>query len=228
MSKEGRMKRKNIFGIVMGIIVVICILMAMVQFKKERITQKDNVTVLPGGVTIKKIEDDEEYDISKNYYKDYDDTGLETYVITAVFDYDSETEYIKEIRDADICEYIYKNGDGNAEIKVTGKQRKKWLEGAKKNIDNVLERMEKEDMCNFMVDEDYERLTVKMTKQYSPQTFYEDVKSVLYNEEIVQVFSGVEDWSVHFIVENMNTGYELVNVQYPQEGWNIDEDTWDE
>ncbi|WP_075679684.1 hypothetical protein [Roseburia sp. 831b] len=222
------MKRKNIFGIVMGIIVVICILMAMVQFKKERITQKDNVTVLPGGVTIKKIEDDEEYDISKNYYKDYDDTGLETYVITAVFDYDSETEYIKEIRDADICEYIYKNGDGNAEIKVTGKQRKKWLEGAKKNIDNVLERMEKEDMCNFMVDEDYERLTVKMTKQYSPQTFYEDVKSVLYNEEIVQVFSGVEDWSVHFIVENMNTGYELVNVQYPQEGWNIDEDTWDE
>ena len=98
----------------------------------------------------------------------------------------------------------------------------------KKNIDNVLERMEKEDMCNFMVDEDYERLTVKMTKQYSPQTFYEDVKSVLYNEEIVQVFSGVEDWSVHFIVENMNTGYELVNVQYPQEGWNIDEDTWDE
>ena len=79
------MKRKNIFGIVMGIIVVICILMAMVQFKKERITQKDNVTVLPGGVTIKKIEDDEEYDISKNYYKDYDDTGLETYVITAVF-----------------------------------------------------------------------------------------------------------------------------------------------
>ncbi len=222
------MKRKNIFGIVMGIIVVICILMAMVQFKKEQITQKDNVTVLPGGVTIKKIEDDEEYDISKNYYKDYDDTGLETYVITAVFDYDSETEYIKEIRDADICEYIYKNGDGNAEIKVTGKQRKKWLEGAKKNIDNVLERMEKEDMCNFMVDEDCERLTVKMTKQYSPQTFYEDVKSVLYNEEIVQVFSGVEDWSVHFIVENMNTGYELVNVQYPQEGWNIDEDTWDE
>ena len=62
------MKRKNIFGIVMGIIVVICILMAMVQFKKERITQKDNVTVLPGGVTIKKIEDDEEYDAAANAF----------------------------------------------------------------------------------------------------------------------------------------------------------------
>ena len=44
---------------------------------------------------------------------------------------------------------------------------------------------------------------------------------MLYNEEIVQVFSGVEDWSVHFIVENMNTGYELVNVNYPQEEWKI-------
>ena len=46
--------------------------MAMVQFKREQITQnegditqKDNVTVLPGGVTIKKIDDDEEYDIRK-------------------------------------------------------------------------------------------------------------------------------------------------------------------
>lgn len=28
----------------------------------------------------------------------------------------------------------------------------------------------------------------------------------------------MEDWSVHFVVQNMNTGYELVNVQYPQEG----------
>ena len=64
------MKRKNISGTIVGVVIVICVLMAMVQFKKEQITQKDNVTVLPGGVTIKKIEDDEEYDISKNYYKD--------------------------------------------------------------------------------------------------------------------------------------------------------------
>ena len=67
------MKRRNIFGIAMGIIVVICILMAMVQFKKEQIAQsevdaaqKEDVTVLPDGVAIKKVDDDEDYDTSKN------------------------------------------------------------------------------------------------------------------------------------------------------------------
>ena len=118
------MKRRNIFGIAMGIIVVVCILMAMVQFKKDQanIAQKENVTELPGGITIRKLDDDEDYDISKNYYKDYDDTGLEKYEITKIFDYDSEAEYIKEVREANICEYIYKNEDGNIEVKVTEKQ----------------------------------------------------------------------------------------------------------
>ena len=76
------MKKKNILGIPIGIIVVVCILMAMVQFKKE---QKEDAAVLPDGIAINKVEDDEDYDISKNYYKDYDDTGLETYVVSGVF-----------------------------------------------------------------------------------------------------------------------------------------------
>ena len=103
------MKRRNIFGIAMGIIVVICIRMAMVQFKKEQTaqsevdaSQKEDATVLPGGITINKVED---YDTSKNYYKDYDDTGLETYVISGVFS--DEKTYIEEVREANICEYIY-------------------------------------------------------------------------------------------------------------------------
>ena len=84
--------KKNNVGIVMGIIILICILMAMVQFRREQTaqnevntTQKEDDTVLQGGITIKKLNDDKDYDTSKNYYKDYDDTGLETYVISGVF-----------------------------------------------------------------------------------------------------------------------------------------------
>ena len=71
------MKRKNIFGTIVGVVIVICALMAMVQFKKEQIAQsevdaaqKEDVTVLPDGVAIKKVDDDEDYDTSKNYLYD--------------------------------------------------------------------------------------------------------------------------------------------------------------
>ena len=214
----------------MGIIVVVCILMAMVQFKKDQanIAQKENVTELPGGITIRKLDDDEDYDISKNYYKDYDDTGLEKYEITKIFDYDSEAEYIKEVREANICEYIYKNEDGNIEVKVTEKQRKKWLKIAKNNINQVIERVKKDEESDFEIGDDYKKLNVKVTKQCSAQEFLANVNAVTYNEEIMQVFSGEKDWSVHFVVQNMNTGYELVNIQFPQETWSITPDMWDE
>ncbi len=165
------MKRRNIFGIAMGIIVVICILMAMVQFKKEQIAQsevdaaqKEDVTVLPGGITIKKADDDEDYDTSKNYYKDYDDTGLETYIITAVFNYDSEVSYIKEIREAGICEYIYINEDGNVDVKVTKEQRKKWIQMAERDIEKIQKKLEGEEMCSFKFNEDYTILQSDLSK----------------------------------------------------------------
>ena len=223
------MKRKNIFGTIVGVVIVICVLMAMVQFKKEQITQKDNVTVLPGGVTIKKIEDDEEYDISKNYYKDYDDTGLETYVITTVFNYDSEESYIKEIREADICEYIYKNEEGYVDVKVTEKQRKEWLSKAEENINIILKNMEDEEKCSFEFKEKYTILESKVEKNYSLQAYAKDIINLLYNAEIMQIFSETEkEWSVNVIIENMSTGKELVNIQYPQEDLRIEPNMWKE
>ena len=69
---------------------------------------------------------------------------------------------------------------------------------------------------------------MKVTKQCSAQEFLANVNAVTYNEEIMQVFSGEKDWSVHFVVQNMNTGYELVNIQFPQETWSITPDVWDE
>ena len=223
------MKRKNIFGTIVGVVIVICVLMAMVQFKKEQITQKDNVTVLPGGVTIKKIEDDEEYDISKNYYKDYDDTGLETYVITTVFNYDSEESYIKEIREADICEYIYKNEEGYVDVKVTEKQRKEWLSTAEENINIILKNMEDEEKCRVDFKEKYTILESKVEKNYSLQAYAKDIINLLYNAEIMQIFSETEkEWSVNVIIENMSTGKELVNIQYPQEDLRIEPNMWKE
>ena len=227
------MKRRNIFGIAMGIIVVICILMAMVQFKKEQIAQsevdaaqKEDVTVLPDGVAIKKVDDDEDYDTSKNYYKDYDDTGLETYVISGVFS--DEKTYIEEIREANICEYIYINADGNADIKVTEEQREEWLKNAKKNIEAILDRTEEESMCEFKFNQDYTVLESSADKEYSGRTYVEDLMNLIYNAEIEQIFSGAEDWSINIIIRNMRTGSEIINVNYPQEELSVKGSMWDE
>ena len=227
------MKRRNIFGIAIGIIVVICILMAMVQFKKEQIAQsevdaaqKEDVTVLPDGVAIKKVDDDEDYDTSKNYYKDYDDTGLETYVISGVFS--DEKTYIEEIREANICEYIYINADGNADIKVTEEQREEWLKNAKKNIEAILDRTEEESMCEFKFNQDYTVLESSADKEYSGRTYVEDLMNLIYNAEIEQIFSGAEDWSINIIIRNMRTGSEIINVNYPQEELSVKGSMWDE
>ena len=85
-----------------------------------------------------------------------------------------------------------------------------------------------DETCSFTLNEEYTELNAQVTKQCSAQQFLSDVEVVTYNAEIMQVFTGTEDWSVHFVVQNMNTGYELVNVQYPQEEWNITPDMWDE
>ena len=227
------MKRKNIFGTIVGVVIVICILMAMVQFKKEQIaqsevdaSQKEDATVLPGGITIKKADDDEDYDTSKNYYKDYDDTGLETYVISGVFS--DEKTYIEEIREANICEYIYINADGNADIKVTEEQREEWLKNAKKNIEVILDRTEEESMCEFKFNQDYTVLESSADKEYSGRTYVEDLMNLIYNAEIEQIFSGAEDWSINIIIRNMRTGSEIINVNYPQEEISVKGSLWDE
>ena len=225
------MKRKNIFGIAIGIIVVICILMAMVQFKKEQTaqsevdaSQKEDATALPGGITINKVED---YDTSKNYYKDYDDTGLETYVISGVFS--DEKTYIEEVREANICEYIYINKYGYADVKVTEKQRKEWVRTAEEKINKILEKTADEEKCNFKFNEDYTVLMSEVQSQYTLQTYAEDMVSLIYNAEIIQIFSeNKETWSVNVVIENMDTGKELVNIQYPQEDLNLEADMWDE
>ena len=207
--------------------------MAMVQFKKEQIAQsevdaaqKEDVTVLPDGVAIKKVDDDEDYDTSKNYYKDYDDTGLETYVISGVFS--DEKTYIEEIREANICEYIYINADGNADIKVTEEQREEWLKNAKKNIEAILDRTEEESMCEFKFNQDYTVLESSADKEYSGRTYVEDLMNLIYNAEIEQIFSGAEDWSINIIIRNMRTGAEIINVNYPQEELSVKGSMWDE
>ena len=83
-------------------------------------------------------------------------------------------------------------------------------------------------MCSFKFNEDYTIMQSDLSKKYSIKKFSDDIFSLVYDAEIMQVFSGTDDWSVNLVIRNINTGYELVNVQYPQEKWEITPDMWDE
>ena len=96
------MKKKNIVRIIIIALFVIGIAVALLQYKREQtaleqpdVGEEPETVVLsadenPFGVEIKKINED--YDLTKNYYKNYDDTGLEEFKITGIFT--DKKEYI--------------------------------------------------------------------------------------------------------------------------------------
>ena len=85
------MKKKNVVGIIIIALFAIGIVAALIVYKKmQMVPEKSQVgeepeTVVlsadenPFGIEIKKINED--YDLTRNYYKDYDNTGLQKYII---------------------------------------------------------------------------------------------------------------------------------------------------
>ena len=183
-----------------------------------------------GKATMKKVADlneTESYDTTKSFYKDYDDTGLETCKIVDTIGYTYE-EAIKQLRESNTCKYVYMVGNEYIELKLTKEQKEQWIKLAKQNINDATERWKSNALCKLEVNDDYTRLVANISKNCNAADFVESIDVIFYNEQIIQLFSGKDEWSVNFIVKNINTGYELVNVNYPQEEWEISSEMWDE
>lgn len=79
--------------------------------------------------------------MTKDYYKNYDNTGLQKFEITAI--YTNATDFIKEIRGAtEYCQYIYLDDEKNIIIELNENKRKMDKE-SRKNISNELEKQMK-------------------------------------------------------------------------------------
>ena len=101
------MKKKNIVGIIIIALFVIGIAAALMQYKREQpaleqpeVGEEPETVVLsadenPFGVEIKKI--NENYDLTRDYYKNYDNKGLEKFVIPNIAI--DERTYIAELRE---------------------------------------------------------------------------------------------------------------------------------
>ena len=219
--------KKRISTIIFVGILAVGLFMGSVAYTKEnhRETEDENQQE----ITITKIDDSEvdgaeAYDTSKAYYSGYNDSGLETYIVTAIF---NETEdYVREVREADLCEYVYENEDGMIEMKVSKQQEQVWIEAAEQNIEEILAETEGK-LYSFSLDSEYTTLSTELSKNSDATAFMSDLTVLIYNAEIYQIFTGKKEWSVNLIIKNMDNGKELINVQYPQEPWNITPEMWD-
>ena len=234
------MKKKSITGIIVVALFIIGIIAALIVYKKvqtmpekSQIGEEPETVILsadenPFGIEIKKINED--YDLTRNYYKNYDNTGLQKYIIPVIFT-DKRT-YIAEMRESGYCQYGYESKEEGLVAEITEQQRKNWLELTEKDIKRVIEQNKDEELYHFKISDDYKILYLDVSKEIlnSQSTFTAKMSSLMtltYDSEIYQVLNGTKDWSLQIIVTDMETGKELENIKFPEEDYNLSIETWD-
>ena len=234
------MKKKSITGIIVVALFIIGIIAALIVYKKVQtmpeklqIEEEPETVILsadenPFGIEIKKINED--YDLTRNYYKNYDNTGLQKYIIPVIFT-DKRT-YIAEMRESGYCQYGYESKEEGLVAEITEQQRKNWLELTEKDIKRVIEQNKDEELYHFKISDDYKILYLDVSKEIlnSQSTFTAKMSSLMtltYDSEIYQVLNGTKDWSLQIIVTDMETGKELENIKFPEEDYNLSIETWD-
>ena len=176
-------------------------------------------------ITIEKVEEDTEtYDITSNYYAEVNTEDLEKYVINNIFN--TMEVYVQEVRESGCCEYIFVNEDNRLDVYVTAEQRENWMALVEQNIDIALKTIEGEENCTFELSEECTELKVEMNGDADANSVMETMTLIMFNSELYQMFHGVEDWSLHIIITNMENGKEMVNVQFPEESVHITPDMW--
>lgn len=234
------MKKKSITGIIVVALFIIGIIAALIVYKKvqtmpekSQIGEEPETVILsadenPFGIEIKKINED--YDLTRNYYKNYDNTGLQKYIIPVIFT-DKRT-YIAEMRESGYCQYGYESKEEGLVAEITEQQRKNWLELTEKDIKRVIEQNKDEELYHFKISDDYKILYLDVSKEIlnSQSTFTAKMSSLMtltYDSEIYHVLNGTQNWSLQIIVTDMETGKELENIKFPEEDYNLSIETWD-
>ena len=231
------MKKKKILIIIIIALFVIGIAAALMQYKREQtaleqpeVGEEPETVVLsadenPFGVEIKKI--NENYDLTKNYYKNYDNKGLEKFVIPNIAI--DERTYIAELRESGYCQYGYIDEEDNIIAEMTEQQKEDWLNFTVNDINRIIGQGE-EGFYSFKFTCNYEELQLEISKEIlngKTTTHTALVMSLIYDSEIYQVLNGKTDWAIHIVGKDLETGGELMNINFPEEGYHISIENWD-
>ena len=233
------MKKKNIVGIIIIALFVIGIAAALMQYKREQTYSDEQKNILASEKVVLSADENlfgmtttdapENYDITKDYYKNYDNAGLEKYVIPIAFM--DEESYIFGIRETKYCQYVYIDDSQDIVVEMTKDQREKWISKLKEKIDDILQQQKESKVYNFNFEKDYKTLQIDVTKEVLDQekmtSFMSYFTALLYHSEIYQVLNGNTDWAVQVITEDWDTGKELINIEYPDECFRLSDENWE-
>ncbi len=151
------------------------------------------------------------------------------YEITQFFGSDDDIdEYIQNVKDENCCEAITTSENHkHIVVTVTEEQRKKWISKAESVIKDTIQGIEPENHYQIACENDDTKMVISATKDWNTQQLALDMSLVLYNMEIVQIFSGVQSWNVDFIVQDMSDQKIMYEVQYPQKEIDFGDSLWE-
>ena len=148
------MKKRNVAGLIVIALFVIGIAVALMQYKREQTALEQPEAGKEPETIVLSMEINENYDLTRDYYKNYDDTGLEEFKITGIFT--DEREYIVELRESGYCKYAWLDEEEQVVyIEMTQKQKEEWIDRAIDEIDEELNSLEIEELYKFTVEDDY-------------------------------------------------------------------------
>ncbi len=129
--------------------------------------------------------------------------------------------------EADLCWRAYINEDETAAvIHLTKRQRERWIEWITDSMNRDLEEVNRLENIEYLVSEDGKVLTLRANEKMSYNSAGTYLGLLIYDLEIYQVLMGEEIWSVHFVVEDMDSGEILYTADFPEEEISVDETIW--
>ena len=130
--------------------------------------------------------------------------------------------------EAGLCWKAYINEDETAiVIHLTKRQRERWIEWITDSMNMELENANRLENMEYHVSEDRKVLTLRANENVSFSSLGTYLLIFAYDMEIYQVLMGVETWSIHFVLEDMDTGEVLYTADYPEEKIRVEEEMWD-
>ncbi len=131
--------------------------------------------------------------------------------------------------EAGLCWRAYVNEDETAAvIHLTKRQREKWIEWITNSLNKSLEEVSRLENMEYHISEDRKILTLRANRNMSMTSAGTYLLIFAYDMEIYQVLMGEDNWSIHFVLEDMDTGEILYTADFPEEKIKVNEEIWEQ
>ena len=129
------------------------------------------------------------------------------------------------LRKSGYCKYAWLDEEEQVVyIEMTQKQKEEWIDRAIDEIDKELNSLESEELYKFTVEDDYTVIKLDIDQSALIDEMGEALIVLIYDSELYQIFNGNENWSIHIMVNDMETQKEMMNIQFPKEKFRLSPD----